>query len=75
MPGLKGMNLVCLIPKMLHDYLSVKPLLSEKGKKKVRQEANSIGVWKQKALFILSTLQLKQIRNKLKQGLSHSHFQ
>lgn len=39
----------------------------KKTKNKVRQEAKPTGLWKQKALFTQSTLQIKQIQNKLKQ--------
>lgn len=63
------MNLVYFWYQKCSGYFSPKPLLSEKEKKKkkARQEAKSTGIWKQKALFIQSTLQLKQIQSKLKQ--------
>lgn len=58
-----------LIPEMLWLLFTQTSTFRKKEKKieKVRQEAKSTGVQKQKALFIQSTLQIKQIENKLKQ--------
>lgn len=57
-----------LIPEMLW-LLFTQNFTFRKGKKKkkVMQEAKSTGGWKQKALFIQSALQIKQIQNKVKQ--------